>query len=40
MARRHDLVRTNVAGLGVVAPAGRHAVELDYRPWRWHGGVP
>ncbi len=34
------VVRTNVAGLGVVAPAGRHAVELDYRPWRWHGGVP
>jgi hypothetical protein len=34
------IVRTNVAGLGVVAPAGRHAVELDYRPWRWHGGVP
>jgi len=34
------VVRTNVAGLGVVAPAGRHAVQLDYRPWRWHGGVP
>jgi hypothetical protein len=34
------VVRTNVAGLGVVAPAGRHAVELDYHPWRWHGGVP
>jgi len=29
------LVRTNVAGLGVVAPAGRHSIELDYRPWRW-----
>jgi hypothetical protein len=27
--------RTNVAGLGVVAPAGRHSIELDYRPWRW-----
>ena len=34
------VVRTNVAGLGVIAPAGRHAVELDYRPWRWRGGVP
>ena len=34
------VVRTNVAGLGVVAPAGRHAVELDYHPWRWNGGVP
>jgi hypothetical protein len=29
------LARTNVAGLGVVVPAGRHVVELDYRPWRW-----
>ncbi len=34
------VVRTNVAGLGVVAPAGRHTIELDYHPWRWHGGVP
>jgi len=34
------LVRTNIAGLGVVVPAGRHAVELDYRPWRWLGEVP
>ncbi len=34
------LVRTNVAGLGVVAPAGRHSIELDYRPWRWLDGVP
>jgi len=32
------LVRTNVAGLGVVAPAGRHMVELHYRPWRWLDG--
>ncbi len=29
------LVRTNIAGLGVVVPAGWHVVELDYRPWRW-----
>jgi len=34
------LVRTNIAGLGVVVPAGRHTVELDYRPWRWLGEVP
>jgi hypothetical protein len=34
------VVRTNVAGLGVVVRAGRHVVELDYRPWRWHGGLP
>jgi hypothetical protein len=34
------LVRTNIAGLGVVMPAGRHSVELDYRPWRWLNGVP
>ena len=31
------LVRANLAGLGVVAPAGRHEVELRYRPWRWLG---
>jgi hypothetical protein len=29
------LVRTNVAGLGVVVPAGRHHVSLGYRPWSW-----
>jgi len=34
------LVRTNVAGLGVIVPAGRHTVELDYRPRRWLDGVP
>ena len=34
------LVRTNIAGLGVVVPAGRHAIEFDYRPWRWLDGVP
>jgi hypothetical protein len=34
------LVRTNIAGLGVVKPAGRHPVAFDYRPWSWRGGVP
>ena len=29
------LVHTNLAGLGVVAPAGRHTISLDYSPWRW-----
>jgi len=28
-------VLTNIAGLGVPVPAGRHIVELDYHPWRW-----
>ncbi len=34
------LVRTNIAGLGVVAPTGRHAVGFEYHPWLWRGGVP
>ena len=34
------LVRTNIAGLGAVAPAGRHNVEFSYRPWSWRSGVP
>jgi len=34
------LVRTNIAGLGVVVPPGRHRVEFSYRPWWWRGGVP
>jgi hypothetical protein len=34
------IVRTNIAGLGVVVPAGRHEVDLHYRPWRWWGEVP
>ncbi|MEJ2190543.1 MAG: hypothetical protein P8Y93_14285, partial [Acidobacteriota bacterium] len=29
-------VLTNIAGLGVPIPPGRHAVELDYQPWGWH----
>jgi len=29
------LVRANLAGLGVVAPPGRHEVVLSYHPWRW-----
>jgi hypothetical protein len=33
--RRVDLVRTDIAGLGVVAPAGRHHVRLTYHPWKW-----
>ena len=34
------LVRTNIAGLGAVAPAGRHNVEFSYHPWSWRSGVP
>ena len=28
-----DVERANLAGLGVVSPAGEHVVELVYRPW-------
>ena len=28
-----DVERANLAGLGIVSPAGEHAVELVYRPW-------
>jgi hypothetical protein len=34
------LVRTNIAGLGAVAPSGRHRVEFSYHPWSWRSGVP
>jgi hypothetical protein len=34
------LVRANIAGLGVVAPPGRHRVEFSYHPWSWRVGVP
>jgi len=34
------LVRTNIAGLGAVAPAGRHRIEFSYQPWSWRRGVP
>jgi hypothetical protein len=34
------LVLANLAGLGVVAPPGRHRVVLDYNPWRWGDGLP
>jgi hypothetical protein len=34
------LVRTNIAGLGAVAPSGRHQVEFSYHPWSWRSGVP
>jgi len=33
--RRVDLVRTDIAGMGVVVPAGTHRVRLAYHPWRW-----
>jgi hypothetical protein len=32
---RGELVRSNLAGLGVVVPPGEHDVELSYHPWRW-----
>jgi hypothetical protein len=34
------LVQTNIAGLGVVAPAGRNPVTFEYRPWSWRIGLP
>ena len=37
---RAPLVRTNVAGLGVVTTAGRHSITFEYHPWSWRGGVP
>jgi hypothetical protein len=37
---KRAVVLANLAGLGVVVPAGRHRVELDYSPWRWGNGVP
>ncbi len=37
---RVPTVRTNVAGLGAVAPAGRRTVVFEYRPWSWRNGVP
>lgn len=33
--RRVDLVRTDIAGMGVVVPAGRHHLRLSYHPWKW-----
>ncbi len=35
--RPASVVRANLAGLGVVVPAGRHTVELVYRPWSTAG---
>ncbi len=32
---RAPLVHTNLAGLGVAVPTGRHSLSLDYSPWRW-----
>ena len=34
------LVRTNIAGIGVVVPAGRHTVAFEYRPWSWRFALP
>jgi hypothetical protein len=31
------IIRTNIAGIGVRIPAGKHDVQLLYRPWRWWG---
>jgi len=33
--RRVDLVRTDIAGMGVIVPAGRRHVRLTYHPWKW-----
>jgi hypothetical protein len=30
-----NLVRTDIAGMGVVVPGGRHHLRLTYHPWRW-----
>ena len=30
-----EIVRANLAGLGVVVPAGMHDVEFTYHPWGW-----
>ena len=35
-----QLVLTNIAGLGIVAPAGRNLVAFEYQPWQWRIGVP
>ncbi len=35
--RPASVVRANLAGLGVVVPPGRHAVEFVYRPWTTAG---
>lgn len=35
--RPASVVRANLAGLGVVVPPGRHAVEFVYRPWSTAG---
>jgi len=29
------VVISNIAGMGVVAPEGRHSVQLSYHPWAW-----
>jgi hypothetical protein len=32
---RMPVLRANLAGMGVISPAGRHTVEIEYRPWSW-----
>ncbi len=34
-SRPTDTVLTNIAGLGVRVPEGRHSIELSYHPWAW-----
>jgi hypothetical protein len=29
------VIRANLAGLGAIAPAGRHRITLHYNPWSW-----
>jgi hypothetical protein len=33
--KRVPVVRANLAGLGAIAPAGQHTVEIEYHPWGW-----
>lgn len=34
-SRPAEVVVTNIAGLGVAVPGGRHEIELSYHPWKW-----
>ncbi|RLE35515.1 MAG: hypothetical protein DRJ61_03125 [Acidobacteria bacterium] len=34
-SRPTETVLTNIAGLGVAVPEGRHEIELSYHPWAW-----
>jgi len=33
--QRVPVTRTNLAGMGVAVPQGRHRAELSYHPWAW-----